>query len=54
MPDRVYGTNVPDATFVVRRVNVADEPSFKDELLDETAYVGVLEVSLIKIEAALP
>jgi hypothetical protein len=28
MPDRVYGTDVPDATFVVVSVNVAVEPSF--------------------------
>ena len=33
IPDRVYGTDVPEATLEVERVKVAVEPSLTDELL---------------------
>ena len=34
MPERVYGTAVPGATFVVVRVKVAVEPSLTEVLLE--------------------
>ena len=37
IPERVYGTAIPAATFVVVRVNVAVEPSLTEE------FVGVNE-----------
>ena len=33
MPESVYGTDVPEARFVVIRVKVAEEPSLTEELL---------------------
>ena len=47
-PDSVYAMLVPAVTLDVVMVKSAVEPSFTDELLEETAYVGVtapLEVS---------
>ena len=49
-PDSVYAMLVPAVTLDVVMVKSAVEPSFTDELLAETAYVGVtapLEVSWI-------
>ena len=48
---------MPDVTFVVLRVNVADEPSLTEELLAETSYVGAnafLDVSRTLTLAAEP
>jgi hypothetical protein len=42
-PERVYGTDVPAATFVVVSVKVAVEPSFAEELLDVTKYVAAAD-----------
>jgi hypothetical protein len=33
MPESVYGTDVPEARFVVIRVKVAEDPSLTEELL---------------------
>ena len=57
IPERVYGTDVPDATFVVVSVNVAVEPSLTELLEEVKEYAGeaaVLDVSLISIDADLP
>ncbi len=42
IPETVYGTEVPDATLVVVRVNVAVEPSLHDSE-EMSIKVGVLE-----------
>jgi hypothetical protein len=40
-PERVYGTDVPAATFVVASVKLALDPSLTEELLEVSEYVGV-------------
>ncbi len=55
IPERVYGTEVPEARLVVESVKVTEEPSSTEVLPALNAYEAVdLDVSLITVEAVAP
>ena len=53
-PDRVYAMREPAETLDVVIVKNADESSFTGDLMAETTYVGVFDVSLTIVDTVTP